>query len=164
MAISGSYAAGDEVIIRDAKIEVDLTPISSSSYAEVTTWGTEVSIDGGDIPTQQVFVFQSDGPVIFDGNRNAWRVTVTCLYTEGSTDPFQNIWDKHEDPDTNYASDLRAMNVRVSPAGGDSGEFQFTTAGGKLVQCTPPAGDAAATTPQLFTFTVEAQSLARAAV
>lgn len=159
MTISGTYAAGDEVIIRDGLIEVDLTPISSSTFAEIVSWSNEITIDGGDVPTSQVFLFQADGPAIFDGNRNAWRITVSQLYTTGSTDPFQNIWKKHEDPDTNYPSDLRAMNVRWSPQ--DTTGDQFVTTGGKLVACTPPQGNADATTPALFTFTIEAQALAR---
>lgn len=162
MAISGTYAAGEEVIIRDGLIEVDLTPISATSFAEIVTWSSEIAIDGGDVPTSQVFLFQADGPAIFDGNRNAWRVTVTCLYTQASTDPFQNIWKKHEDPDTNYASDLRAMNVRWTPK--DTTGDQFVTTGGKLVQCTPPMGNADATTPATFVFTVEAQALTRTTI
>lgn len=157
MAISGTYAAGDEVIMRDCLIEVDLTPISSSTFAEIVTWSNEIAVDGGDVPTSQVFLFQADGPAIFDGNRNAWRITTTILYTTGSTDPFHNIWLKHENPDTNYASDLRAMNIRWAPQ--DTTGDQFTTSGGKLVSCTPPQGNADATTPALITFVIEAQAL-----
>lgn len=161
MAISGSYAEGDEVIYKDCDLQVDLTPVSASSFADISTWGTEVSVSGGDLPTTQFYAFQSGGPIIFEGNRNPFRITVTVLYTEGAGDPFPNIWDKHEDPAGNYASDLSAMNVQWSPGGADTGDNVFTTSGGKLVDCPPPQGNAEGTDPTQFTFVIEAGTIAR---
>lgn len=164
MAISGTYSEGDEVVFRDCELEVDLTPVSASAFAEVTTWTSEVSVSGGDVPTSRLYLFQATGPVIFEGNRNPYRVVVTSIYTEGANDPFTEIWKKHEDPATNFASDLRAMNVRYSPKGGNSGNAQFTTGGGKLVDVTPPQNSAEATDATRFSFTVEAGTLARTIV
>lgn len=161
MAISGSFAEGEEVVFNDCKVEVDLTPVSSSTYATITSWSTDVAVDGGDVPTSQTFLFQAEGPLILPGNRNAWRVTVSALYTTTSTDPYHNIWLKHEDPATNYASDLRAMNVQWTPQ--NTTGYKFTTAGGKLVNCSVPMGSAASTEPQIFTFTIEATAINKTA-
>lgn len=156
MAISGTYAANDAVSFKDCLVEVDLTP-SSSSYADIDSWATEVTVSGEDVPTTEVYPFEGSA-IVFAGNKSPVEVQVTAVYTEGSTDPFQNIRDAFE------ASDGPDFDVRFTPAGSASGNFRFTTSGGKLTACPPPQGAGDAASAQIFTFVVRADSLARDAI
>lgn len=151
MAISGTFTSGDEVTFKDCKVEVDLTP-SSSSFAGIDSWATEVAVSGGDTPITQVYPFTSD-VIVLPGNRTPYTVTVTVLYTEGSTDPFKNINDHYN----NGPGD--AFDVQWSPLGSGEGGYLFTTSGGKLTNVTLPQGSGDAATPTTFQFTVQCSSI-----
>ena len=152
MAISGTYSANDAISFKDCYVEVDLTP-ASSSYAVIDSWATEVSVSGEDVPTTEVYPFAGTA-IVFSGNKSPVEVQVTCVYTEGSVDPFKQIRDAFE------AGDGPDFDVRFTPAGSGGGNFKFTTAGGKLTACPPPQGAGDAASAQVFTFVVRADSLA----
>lgn len=156
MAISGAYVANDAISFKDCFVEVDLTP-ASSSYADIDSWATEVSVSGEDVPTTEVYPFEGSA-IVFAGNKSPVEVQVTAVYTEGSADPFQNIRDKFE------AGDGPDVDVRFAPAGSSASNFKFTTSGGKLIACPPPQGAGDAASAQIFTFVVRADSLARGAM
>jgi hypothetical protein len=156
MAISGTYSANDAVSFKDCLVEVDLTP-GSSSYADIDSWATEVSVSGEDVPTTEVYPFEGSA-IVFAGNKSPVEVQVTAVYTEGSTDPFKNIRDYFE------ANDGPDFDVRFAPAGSSDGNYMFTTSGGKLIACPPPQGAGDAASAQVFTFVVRADSLARTAM
>lgn len=162
MAITGAFAAGNEVVMQDCKIEVDLTPITTSAFADISSWTGEVAVSGGEVPTSNFFTFGTDGPNILTGNRDGYTVSPSVLYTEGATDPFQNLWDKYEDPTSH--SDGYDCDVRWSPQGGATGDFQFTTIGGKLTMVPPPVNTAEGTDPTAFTFVIKCKSIERSEV
>ena len=74
-------------------------------------------------------------------------IAVECLYTEGSTDPFENIYDVWE------AGPGADFSVRVTLAGSGGGQV-LTATTGKLVACTPPPAQGDGTSPAVFSFTV----------
>ena len=156
MAITGAYAANEAVSFKDCLVEVDLTP-SSSAYADIDSWATEVSVSGEDVPTTQVYPFEGSA-IVFAGNKSPVEVTVTAVYTEGSDDPFKNIRDAFE------AGDGPDFDVRFAPAGSGAGNYKYTTSGGKLTACSPPQGAGDASSAQTFTFVVTADSLGRGAM
>ncbi len=155
MAISGTFADGDSISFADAMVEVDLTAIDT--WAAVDSWATEVTVSGEDIPTTETYPFAGSA-VVYVGTKSPVEVVVTAIYTEGSTDPFQNIRDRFE------ASNGPVMDVRFVPAGSASGNFRFTTSGGKLTACPPATGAGDAASATVFSFTIRANSLGRDAI
>ena len=155
MALSGTYAAGDAISFSDCLVEVDL--IDDGSWADIDSWATEVTVSGEDVPTTETFPFEGSA-IVFVGTKSTVEVSVTAVYTEGSTDPFGNIRDRFE------AANGPAMEVRFSPGGSVTGGFRFSTAGGKLTACPPPVGSGDASSATVFTFVVRADSLARDAI
>ena len=155
MAISGTYAANDAVSFKDCMVEVDLT--AGGTFVPIDSWATAVSVSGEDVPTAEAYPF-AGSPIVFAGSKSPVELQTTSVYTEGSTDPFQNIRDRFE------AADGPNMDVRFVPAGSASGNFRFTTSGGKLLACPPPQGAGDAASAQTFTFIVRADSLGRDAI
>lgn len=155
MAISGTYAANDAIEFKDAMVEVDLT--AGGTFIPIDSWATDVAVSGEDVPSTETYPFAGSA-IVFTGTKSPVEVDITCVYTEGSTDPFQNIRDRFE------AASGPVINVRFCPAGSASGNFRFTTSGGKLMSCPPPVGSGDANSATLFTFKVRADSLARDAI
>ena len=155
MAISGAYVANDAISFKDCLVETDL--VADGTWADIDSWSTEVAVSGEDVPTTQVYPFEGSA-IVFAGNKSPVEVSVTSVYTEGSTDPFQNIRDAFE------AGDGPTFDVRFIPGGSASGNFRFTTSGGKLTACPPPVGAGDASSATVFTFVVTADSLGRDAI
>jgi len=147
MAISATYQAGDAVSFGDCLVEVELTG-ADSAWADIDSWATEVAVTPGTVPFNDVYPFEGNA-ITFAGSRGSDEVTVTVVYTEGSTDPFQNIFDRFASasgPD---------FGVRFVPAGSASGNFRFEVTTGKLIGCTLPQGGGDAASATTFTFTVQ---------
>ena len=155
MPISGTYTANDAISFKDCLVEVD--PLANTTWVDIDSWATEVSVSGEDVPTSAAYPFEGN-PIIFAGNKTPVEVQVTAVYTEGSTDPFQIIRDRFE------AADGPDFDVRFVPAGSASGNFRFTTSGGKLTACPPPQGAGDASSATVFTFVISADSLGRDAI
>lgn len=153
MAISGAYAVNDAVSFNNCLVEVDQTP-SASSFKPIDSWATSVSVSGGDTPTEQAYPF-AGGPIVMVGNINPFRVVIEVVYTEGATDPFNEIYDDYiANPGLNY-------DTRWVPKGSGSGYNRFTTSGGKLVNCTLPQGAGEGANATMFTFEIECSTITR---
>lgn len=156
MAITGTFAAGEQVTGNTLDISVDQTP-ASSSFIAIETWASMIDVSGGDTPVSNFNTF--DVAVVYTGEQNPYQVTVTCVYTENATtDVFPEIYDDY------VASPGLAYDVRWWPQGNSSGNFQFTTSGGKLVNVTHPSWDATSASPSTFQFVIACSSIARTAV
>lgn len=151
MAITGTRASGDAVTFKDCKVSIDQTP-SSSSFIDVSTWGTNVTVSGGDVPINTVKTYAGD-PIPLPGEQNTYRVEAMFVYTEGATDPFKEIYDDFS------ANPGLAYDLRWSPSGGASGDLQFTTTGGRMVNCTIPTESAEGGGPAVFTVIIEASGI-----
>lgn len=156
MAISGTMSAGDQISGQALDISVDQTP-SSSNFIQIESWATAVNVSGGDTPVSNFNTF--DVALVYTGEQNPYTVVVTCVYTEAAaTNPFPEIYDDY------VASPGLDYDVRWHPAGNSSGNFQYTTSGGKLVNVSHPNWDATSAQPSIFQFTIACSSIARAAV
>ena len=155
MPITGTYTAGDAISFKDCLVEVD--PLADATWADIDSWATEVTVSGEDVPTTQVYPFEG-ASVVFAGTKSPVTVSVTIIYTESSVAPFQIIRDRFE------AVDGADFDVRFTPAGSASGNFRFTTSGGKLTAAPPPQGAGDASSATVSTFVVVADSLARGAI
>ncbi len=154
MAISGTYSDGDAINFNDCEVEVDLTP-SSSSFANIDSWAASIEVDPKTVQTTESYTFTHTGPIVFTGNPDPRNVTVTCVYTEGATDPFKNINDHTIGAD---------FDVRFAPKGGATGDYQFTTSGGKLISVGSPQGAADGSTATTFTFVVRCSSISQGTI
>ena len=147
MAVSGTYTAGDAISFGDCLVEVELTG-ADAAWADIDSWATEVSVNPGTVPFQDTYPFEGSA-ITFAGSRGSDEVTVTVVYSEGSTDPFQNIFDRFagaSGPD---------FGVRWVPQGSASGNFRFEITAGKLIGCSLPQGGGDSATATVFPFTVQ---------
>lgn len=156
MAITGTRAVGDEVSFKDMKVEIDQTP-ASSSFVAVETWASNVTVSGGDANVGELLTYGGD-PIILTGEQNPYTVEIEMVYTEVDTAPFKEIYD-----DFSADPGLR-QDARWSPKGGSTGDYQFTTSGGRLINCTLPQRPAADGQPAVFTITIRCSSIALADV
>lgn len=148
--ISGAYADGDAISIQDCEVEVDLTP-ATSVFANIDSWSTNIQADPESVQTSEAYTFTHTGPIIYVGNPSPMNITVTFVYTEGATDPYQNFKNQAIGALTDF---------RWSPNGGASGDLQFTTSGGRLISRSLPVGPADGTTPTTIDTIVRCSSVA----
>jgi hypothetical protein len=145
-AISGAYADGDAINFANCEVEVDLTP-ASSSYANIDSWATEVACDPRVVNTTEINTFTHPSAIVFTGKPQPMNVTITILFTEGSTDPFVNLFNTTQGA---------AMDARWGPAGAGSGGRAFTTTGGKFTSLGMPQGTATDASATVVPFIVRA--------
>lgn len=151
MPISGEYAANDAISFADCYVEVDLTP-SSSSYAAIDSWATDIAVSGEEIPTTSTYPFKGSA-IVFTGTKGPAQITCTIVYTEGSTAAYYNIRTLFESGNNN------PMNIRWQPNGSGTGKLRFTSVGGKLTACPPPTGSGSADSANVVTFRIDADSI-----
>ena len=147
MAISSTYTAGDAISFGDCLVEVELTG-ADSAWADIDSWASEVSVSPGTVPFTDTYPFEGSA-ITFAGSRGSDEVTVTVVYTEGSTDPFENIFDRFA------AASGPTFGVRWSPQGSSAGYYRFEITAGKLIGCSLPQGGGDSATATVFTFTVQ---------
>jgi hypothetical protein len=155
MAITGTYSAGDAISFGDCVVEVDL--VDDATWARIDSWATEISVTGEDIPRTETYPFTGSA-IVFVGVKSPVEVSCTMVYTEGSTDPYQNLRDRFEG-----GNDL-PCEIRWVPRGSASGYHRYTTSGGKLTACPPPQGAGDASSANVATFVITADSLGRDAI
>lgn len=146
--ISGTRAAGDEVSFNDCEVELDLTP-ASSSYANIDSWSTNLTCDPRAVASSEIYTFTGD-PIVYTGNQTPMNVTIEIVYTEGSTDPFVNLF--------NLTQGV-ALDARWGPAGAGSGGRAFTTTGGKFLSLGMPQGDAESGAPTVLPVIIRASNI-----
>lgn len=156
MAITGTFAAGEQVMGTAMDVSVDQTP-AASSFIAIETWTTAIDISGGDTPVSNFNTF--DVAIVYTGEQNPYQVTVTCVYSENAvTDVFPEIYDDY------VAAPGLLYDVRWWPDGNSTGNYQYTTSGGHLVNVTHPNWSASGATPSTFQFTIACSSITRTAV
>ena len=156
MAISGTYADGDAISFNDCIVEVDLTP-SSSSWANIDSWATNITVSGGDTPSTDSYTFTHTGAITFVGNRAPYDVTIECVYTEGTTDPFTAINAAYN------TSPGVLFDVRWVPAGTATTNQRYATSGGRLMHVSQPQGAADGSNAIIFDFMVKCSSITQEA-
>lgn len=106
-----------------------------SSWIDFSGFSNALSVSGGDRAIGEVFTSDGDTPIITAGKRSMLEVAVTAVYTEGSSD----VW---PDAFINYdTDDGGAFYFRWAPAGSDSGNAQYTTSAGELINPGWPMGE-----------------------
>ena len=152
MAITGAMVEADAVSFTDPDILWDLTP-SSSSFANIESWVTGITVTGGDVPITNFSTFTV--PMVFVGKRNPFTIVVEMAYTEAAlTNPFKQIYDLFD------ANPGLLQDVQWHPEGAATGNYIYTSSGARLIGCTLPQGTSSGSDPTLFTATLQAPSIA----
>lgn len=145
----------DQLSFVDAEIEYSE---NGSSWTDISGFANELAVDGGDRMSGEVYTAEGDTPLIAPGKRQPLEITVTVTYTEGTGDPFEDAREAYE---TDGGGDAY---IRWSPKGGDSTEFQFTSAKGIITAFGYPQGPVEPGDPLTVQFTVKVPSISKAVV
>lgn len=97
---------------------------NSASYTDVSGWGNEIKLSGGEREIAELRTFSGETPFIAAGKRTPVEIELTLMYTEGSTDPFEVVRTAYE------TATPTPVYIRWSPRGLEStttGEFVYTT-------------------------------------
>lgn len=156
MPISGTRSDGDEISFNDAEVEIDEG--GTGSFVNFESWVASVAAQAQTRDRGQLRLHDGN-PVVSVSQLGAGEATVTVLYTEGTGDPFNNIYDAH------MAGTLGSrIDIRYNKNGAIAGDNQFTTSGGKLTSCDPPSTNADDSTPTTITFTLAYAALTRTTI
>lgn len=151
MAITGTFSAGNQVQFTDVEIDLDQLG-TASTWNAVESWGTNLVVSGGDTPVTDFKTYTT--PVIFTGEKNPYQFVVTMLFTNTSTDPWQDIMD-------DYLAGTDDYDIRYYPTGSStSGGQIITSSGGKLVDVGLPQRSANDANAVEFSITIRASSIA----
>jgi len=152
MAITGAMVAADGISFTDPDIEIDQTP-AASSFINVESWATDLTVSGGDVPITDFSTFVV--PLVFIGKQNPYTLVLQMAYTEAAvTNPFKDIFDDY------IADPGKLYDLQWHPEGAATGNYIFTTTGGRLIDCSLPQGSSSGSDPTLFTITIQASSVA----
>ena len=146
MAISGTMAEADLVKMKDAVVEIDIGG-AGSAWAAVESWSNIVEPTRGIIPVTDEFTLDSEQHVSI-GTLGASSVRCTFFFTEGSTDPFDNL----------YGQIGAAVDIRWSRTGTNP-DLRFYTTNGILVDSPPPGFDASANESTKVTIEIRATDI-----
>lgn len=119
----------------------------------VPTW-TDISgflnmVEPGEGVRQTGSIFTADGdtPIVGAGKREMLSLVVNIAYTEGGSEPWETVRGVYEAGDTD-------VQLRWSPAGGTTGDFQFTSAQGHVSSLGYPGVDPNTAAPSVLSFTL----------
>jgi len=137
------------------KLEISLN--GGSTFQDIS--GSIMSVDPGERVLQSGNVFTPDGQkaILNSGKYDPLDIAVEIVYTEITNEAF----DEAETAQDNRDEDVQ---LRWSPAGGNSGDDQFTTDNGILTNLSLPGGDAADATPVTTSFTVQTPGYTKSTV
>lgn len=143
------------------KVEVST---DGTSWTDISGTASTVNVDGGDVPVgEQMTAEGSEAIVVSSGKVEPRTVTVRSVYTEDAAEAFEVVYAR-------YAGSDKTVYLRWSPAGGASGDVQYTCAVGgvaaavPITACTLPELDASSEDVALFEFSVKAPGIAKADV
>jgi hypothetical protein len=137
----------------DARIE---TSPDGSAWTDHSGESVKLTPTGGDRQVGQRNTFDGDTPVVLTGKKDVSEVDVEYLYTEGASDLFE-VARAAKEANSNFY-------IRWAPKGGQSGEFRFTTAVGKITEFQYPPIDAGAADPIALSFKLVNGGITKAVV
>lgn len=138
----------------DAKLECK---IAAGAWTDIGGSSNEVKPDGFDRNTGEAFTFVGDSAVRTRGKKKGGTVNVKVLYTENDAEAFLLLY--------NAFLDGENVQIRWAPAGGATGDLQFTSdAQGFIEKALPPGGAAESADPIMNEFTISCGSIAMAVI
>ena len=142
----------DAISARAYKIEIST---DGSSWTEISGYANTIAPGGGARMAGDAYTFDGDTAITTVGKREPFDITISILYTEGGSDPVETIrgWDEA----------ATQVYVRYSPAGGATGDFQYT-AQGYFTEAPKPEGDASSGDPVLVEMVFHTPELVKSVV
>lgn len=129
----------------DAKFEYSTDGVA---FTDISGFGNVVEVSGGERAAGEVYTADGDVGIVTFGKRAPHDIMYTCVYTEGTTDPFERFRGYHQ------TADGAQTIFRFSPAGGTgTGKISFTGTG-KITDGPWLGGDAGSPDPLTFDVTV----------
>lgn len=126
-----------------------------STWQDYSGFANSVEVSGGDRNSGEVFTAEGDTPIIGAGKRTPIEVKVKVVYTEGTSDPFEDLRAQYE---TAGGGDVY---LRFTPRGATVGNFTFTTGKGILTGFSYPAGPVEPGDPITLEFTLKVPSITK---
>lgn len=117
---------------------------SEAVWTDISGFANKLVVSALTRQTGETFTADGDAAIIKAGKFNPVEITYTVLYTEGASDPFTAIYAAYK------AKTL--TSARWSPDGGGSGDYQFQSDPGPIVECSLPGVDPDSAGSMLFTF------------
>lgn len=131
---------------------------NGSSWTDVSGESQKVTPGGGDRQTGQAYTFDGETPIVKVGKRNPMNTRVDVIYTEEAADAYELARAQFE------AAGGGTMYVRWSPAGGNAGDFMWTTDAGFVQDFSYPPVDSEENGPMKGYFVVQHASVTKSVV
>ena len=138
-----------------AKVEWSST---GSAWTDISGHASAVAAPTVERRQGEAYTFDGEYPIVKVGKRNSIRIPVRIIYTEEATDAFELVRAQFETAGGGTAY------LRWSPAGGDGGEFQFTTDSGFVQAFTYPPVSAEEDGPMILEFTIQCAQIIKSTV
>jgi hypothetical protein len=126
--------------------KIEFSSNSGGAFTEIS--GSVNAVDPGELVRQvgQVFTAEGDKALIAAGKQDPLEISVNIVYTETASEAFDLI-------ETVILAGEEDGQLRWSPAGGASGDDQFTTDDGIVRNLQLPGFDAGVADPLVLSFT-----------
>ena len=134
----------------DAKVEYSTDGVA---FTDVSGFANTVEVSGNERASGEVYTADGDNAILTFGKLAPADIAYNCVFTEGTTDPFERFRGYHQ------TADGAQVVLRFSPAGGTgTGKFSFTGTG-KITEAPWLGGDASSADPLMFSTTVRTASI-----
>ena len=143
----------DAMSMKDCKLEMS---INGTDWDDISGMSNSVRVEGGERLTGHRYTMDGDTPIIKAGKRAPLMVVANVIYTETGDEAYDEANDAYEGGTDFY--------LRWSPAGGDSGELQYTTGAGIVKAPVYPGGETESGDPINVDIQLEVPLISEAAV
>lgn len=137
--------------------KVELSTDGVPNYTDISGFINMVDPGQGVRQTGSIFTADGDRPILGAGKREMLQLLVNIVYTEGGSDPFKVVLGVFEAGDVD-------IQIRWSPAGGDSTEYQYETDQGHISSFTYPNVNPSDAQPLILSFTLDTPQYTQSAV
>src|SRR3990172_3846607 len=132
--------------------------VNGSAWTNISGHANKVTPGGGDRQSGKAYTFDGERPIVKVGKMNERTTRVDIIYTEQTADAFEVARAQFE------AVGGGTMYVRWSPAGGQAGEFLYTSDVGFVQDFMYPEVDSEGTGPLRTFFVIQHATLTKSVV
>lgn len=143
----------DAISSVDADVVIN---VNGGGDTPIEGFSTAVETSGGDRVTGDLYTHEGDTAIITAGKREPIEVTVKYVYTEGASDPFEDVRAAYEAGQT--------MVVNWFPKGNASTNFKFASDASYISSFKYPDVDAGSGDPILGEFMIRTPKISKSVV
>lgn len=150
-----------------AKVEYSLNASGTTgTWVDFSGYAAGVEVSGGEQITGAQMTLDGDAGIVRGANKTEpFTVTVSVVYTETDSQPFDALWDR-------FKGAAKTVALRWSPAGGAGGTIQYAATDTAktapvlcpIVSCTPPSSAADSGDPLMFELVVECADILKTTI